>query len=52
MDEIYSVAAELFEEFFEFKNEKQVSVKAIRLLGINLSHPNSRDEEPMLFPNL
>lgn len=52
VDEIYSVAAELFEEFFEFKNEKQVSVKAIRLLGINLSHPNSRDEEPMLFPNL
>ncbi|PJZ57482.1 DNA polymerase IV [Leptospira barantonii] len=50
--ELYQTASELFEEFFETKNERIVAIKAIRLLGISLSHPNPMDEEPSLFPNL
>ncbi|EMO57704.1 ImpB/MucB/SamB family protein [Leptospira santarosai str. CBC1416] len=49
-DELYSIAAELFEEFFEIKDGKQTPTKAIRLLGINLSHPT--DKEPSLFQTL
>ncbi|EMY79244.1 ImpB/MucB/SamB family protein [Leptospira weilii serovar Ranarum str. ICFT] len=51
-EELYSVAAELFEEFFETNDGKRTAIKAIRLLGISLSHPNSTDEEPSLFPDL
>ncbi|WP_061250010.1 DNA polymerase IV [Leptospira alstonii] len=51
-DELYSTAAELFEEFFEIKDGKRTAIKPIRLLGISISHPNSTDEEPSLFNNL
>ncbi|QOI43998.1 MULTISPECIES: DNA polymerase IV [Leptospira] len=51
-DELYSTAIELFEEFFEIKYGKKSAIKAIRLLGISLSHPNSENEDPNLFLNL
>ncbi|RHX91023.1 DNA polymerase IV [Leptospira yasudae] len=51
-DELFAVASELFEEFFEIKDGRQTAIKAIRLLGISLSHPSAAEEEPSLFPGL
>ncbi|MBM9577770.1 DNA polymerase IV [Leptospira sp. 201903070] len=49
-DDLFHIASSLLEEFMEIKDGKSVANKAIRLLGISLSHPNLVEEEPSLFP--
>lgn len=53
-EDLFNTASSLLEEFIESKDGKLVAIKAIRLLGISLSHPNSVEEEaePSLFPTL
>ncbi|XDD49723.1 DNA polymerase IV [Leptospira sp. WS92.C1] len=53
-EDLFQVAAELIEEFMQNSEGHFVSNKAIRLLGISLSHPHStmEEQEPGLFPNL
>ncbi|AOP33020.1 DNA polymerase IV [Leptospira tipperaryensis] len=51
-EDLFNTASSLLEEFIETKNGKLVANKAIRLLGISLSHPNAAEEEPSLFPFL
>ncbi|TGK39241.1 DNA polymerase IV [Leptospira gomenensis] len=52
-EDLFPVAKDLLGEFFEKKGEGFFSSKAIRLLGISLSHPNpeEQEKEPELFPN-
>ncbi|RHX83140.1 DNA polymerase IV [Leptospira stimsonii] len=52
-EDLFKTASPLLEEFIETKDGKLVANKAIRLLGISLSHPNFVEEdEPSLFPAL